>query len=123
MARNKRASRKLTVHSRLRVLRGDEIAVGPGRIELLELILETGSLTAAAERMGISYMRAWELVKSTNRAFREPLVEAVRGGKSGGGAELTREGRKVIALYRRMERQSQKAVQPSWDILRKLLRT
>jgi molybdate transport system regulatory protein len=100
---------------------GSEIALGPGRIDLLELIHETGSLRAAAERMGISYMRAWQLVKYTNRCFTAPVVEVVRGGKSGGGAKLTDSGRRTLAAYRRMEKQCYRAMQPSWAGLRKLL--
>ena len=102
-------------------MRGSEIALGPGRVDLLELIGETGSLRAAARRMGISYMRAWTLVKYTNRCFSEPVVEAVRGGKTGGGAQLTRNGRQVVLLYRRMEEQSQKAVKKTWAYLQELL--
>jgi molybdate transport system regulatory protein len=101
---------------------GTEIALGPGRVELLELIGETGSLRKAAKKMGISYMRAWQLIGYTNRRFRKPVVEAVRGGKGGGGATLTDVGRDVVALYRRMEQKSQSSVRPSWMALKKLLR-
>ena len=112
-----------SVLPRLRVMLGREIALGPGRIELLELIHATGSLQAAARQMKISYMRAWQLVKFTNRCFTKPLVSAVRGGKSGGGAELTQMGRQVVALYRKMEKQSQKAIQPAWKSLGTLLKS
>jgi molybdate transport system regulatory protein len=70
----------------------------------------------------MSYMRAWTLVKYTNRCFRSPVVKAVRGGKTGGGAELTDAGREAVALYRRMEKESQRAMKRSWAELRKLLR-
>jgi molybdate transport system regulatory protein len=100
---------------------GEEIALGPGRVDLLDLIGETGSLRAAAERMGMSYMRAWNLIKYTNRCFAKPLVTAARGGKAGGGAELTEAGREAVALYRRMERESQRAVKGTWAKLRKML--
>jgi len=100
---------------------GEEIALGPGRVDLLEFIQATGSLRAAAERMGVSYMRAWNLIKYTNRSFREPLVEVARGGKSGGGAKLTEAGKRAHALYRRMERQCCSAARSSWADLRKLL--
>jgi molybdate transport system regulatory protein len=107
---------------RLRVMRGRDIALGPGRVDLLELIGETGSLRAAAERMGMSYMRAWTLVKYTNCCFRAPVVKAVRGGKTGGGAELTEAGREAVALYRRMEKESQRAMKRSCAEFRNLLR-
>jgi molybdate transport system regulatory protein len=101
---------------------GTEIALGPGRVELLELIARTGSLRKAATRMDISYMRAWQLIKYTNRCFRKPVVEAVRGGKSGGGATLTDVGREAVAFYREMEKQTQRALKDPWRGLRKLLK-
>ena len=65
-----------------------DIALGPGKVDLLTLIKKTGSIREAAERMHMSYMRAWTLIKTMNACFKEPLVEAVRGGKEGGGAEF-----------------------------------
>ena len=74
---------------RLRVLLGCEIALGPGKADLLEGIRETGSIAAAGRRLGMSYKRAWMLLDTMNGCFSKPLVEAVKGGKSGGGASLT----------------------------------
>jgi len=122
MDKNKSAAKAIGVRPRLRVMWGKEIALGPGRVELLELIQETGSLRAAAERMGLSYMRAWTLVKLTNRCFSAPVVEAIRGGQTGGGAKLTAEGRRAMELYRRMELESQRAVKEPWLELKQLLR-
>jgi molybdate transport system regulatory protein len=119
----KAMGQKACLRPRLRVMIGDEIALGPGRIDLLELIEETGSLRSAAKRMGVSYMRAWKLMKSTNRSSREPLVEVARGGKSGGGAKLTAAGRKAFQLYRDMEKQVHRATRTSWTEMRKLLAT
>ena|SRR3954470_2075613 len=121
MGKTKSATAKSSVRPRLRVMCGSEIALGPGRVDLLELIRETGSLRAAAKQMGISYMRAWQLVKYTNRCFMTPLVEVVRGGTTGGGASLTRAGQTAVALYRRMEADCQRSVKGSWKGLRKLL--
>ena len=67
---------------RMRVLCGEGIALGPGKMDLLTLIGETGSIREAAERMGMSYMRAWTLVKTMNACFREPLVVTLGAGKS-----------------------------------------
>lgn len=120
--RSKKTRSAVVLRPRWRLLCSGEIALGPGRVDLLELIGQSGSLRAAAERMGMSYMRAWQLVKYTNDCFREPVVEVVRGGKTGGGAKLTGYGKKVIALYRRTEVQSLKAVEETWRELRKLLR-
>ncbi|WP_371416242.1 winged helix-turn-helix domain-containing protein [Rubellimicrobium sp. CFH 75288] len=76
---------------------------GPGKAALLALIRQTGSVAAAAERMGMSYRRAWGLVVEANRAFRTPLVTLARGGEGDGGARLTKEGEAVLASYRALE--------------------
>lgn len=94
---------------RLRIRRGDDIAVGPGKIDLLEAIGATGSISAAARSLGMSYRRAWLLVDTMNRCFRTAVVEAGAGGKRGGGATLTRLGREVIERYRRIERNAARA--------------
>ncbi len=94
---------------RLRIRRGDDIAVGPGKIDLLEAIDASGSISAAARSLGMSYRRAWLLVDTMNRCFRTPLVEAESGGKRGGGARLTRDGRDVIERYRRIVRNAARA--------------
>jgi molybdate transport system regulatory protein len=106
---------------RMRVLRGKEVALGPGKAELLGLIAETGSIREAAERMGMSYMRAWKLIKTMNACFLEPLVAASRGGKKHGGAALTKTGRTALKLYRGLEAQSRRACASTWRELRKLL--
>jgi molybdate transport system regulatory protein len=87
-----------------RVIAGGERAFGPGKADLLDHIASTGSISAAAKAMEMSYSRAWQLVDQMNRAFKRPLVEAATGGKRGGGAVLTEEGAEVLALYRRLER-------------------
>ena len=77
----------------------DGTFLGYGRIVLLEKIRELGSITKAAKSMEISYRHAWELVDSMNRQSPKPLVEAATGGRNGGGARLTKEGEKAIALF------------------------
>lgn len=89
---------------RVRVQLGDRVAVGPGKSELLALISETGSISAAARRMGMSYRRAWLLVEEMNSCFRAPLVETVKGGRGGGGAQLTPTGEQVLAGYHALEK-------------------
>lgn len=88
----------------LRVEFDDQRAIGPGKIRLLELIRETGSISAAGRGMGMSYRRAWLLVDALNRTFREPLVATRGGGAGGGGADLTIAGEAVIAEFRGIER-------------------
>ena len=99
-----------TLHLQQRLLFGKAIALGPGKAELLQRIGETGSISAAARQMGMSYRRAWLLVDTMNQCFAAPLVEAAPGGSGGGGARITAEGEKVLALYRRIEEQSRASV-------------
>ena len=95
---------------RMRILLGPEAILGPGKADLLDLIRNTGSISAAGRHMGMSFKRASSLVDSLNAAFKSPLVESARGGPQGGGARLTEQGAEVLALYRRMEAASQAAI-------------
>jgi molybdate transport system regulatory protein len=94
----------------LRVTIGDDSFLGPGKVRLLELIEETGSISAAARLLDMSYRRAWLLVDSLNTAFREPVLTAAVGGRQGGGAALTPFGREVVERYRRMETRARTAI-------------
>ena len=85
-------------------------AIGPGKVRLLELIDETGSISAAGRAMGMSYRQAWLLIDSMNQAFAEPVTETLRGGAKGGGAAITDFGRRLAALYRAMEKKAAGAV-------------
>jgi molybdate transport system regulatory protein len=100
---------KVRSEFRLRIHRGDDIAVGPGKVDLLEAIGATGSISGAARSLGMSYRRAWLLVDTMNRCFRTPVVQAEAGGKRGGGAQLTPLGAEVIRSYRRSERGAARA--------------
>ncbi len=114
---------KASIRPRLRIVADKNIAFGPGKADLLEALEKTGSITKAAVQLGMSYMRAWTLIRTMNQSFHEPLVDAVRGGtRGGGGAHLTAMGREVLALYRRMDGKCIKAIQPDWRKLQKLLR-
>lgn len=94
----------------LRVLGRRGPAMGPGKAELVERIAATGSISAAARDMGMSYRRAWQLVEALNRAFRQPVVATAVGGTRGGGARVTPFGRRVVADYRRMEGKASAAI-------------
>ena len=96
----------------IRVFRGEDPALGPGRIELLGRIAANGSIVQAAREMELSYMKAWKLIQSMNRCFQEPLVEVRRGGKDGGSARLTETGGRVLAVYREMEQRTREAAGP-----------
>lgn len=75
-------------------------SIGPGKVRLLELLEEHGSISAAARAMRISYRQAWILLTDLNDSLGEPLFETVTGGRKGGGARLTPLGRKVVQRYR-----------------------
>lgn len=96
----KYASRTRGTAVRVRVLADSSVAIGPGKADLLDAIAETGSISAAARAMGMSYRRAWLLVDTMNSCFRSPLVATAKGGAEGGGASLTPTGRKVLEEYR-----------------------
>jgi molybdate transport system regulatory protein len=84
-------------------------ALGPGKVRLLELVGETGSIRKAAAGMKMSYRRAWLLLKALDAAFGEPLVATVTGGKAGGGARLTPLGQHAVTAYRSLEKASARA--------------
>ena len=111
----------VSLHPRLRVICGESIALGPGKVDLLGLVGRTGSIREAADRMGMSYMRAWTLIKTMNACFKEPVVEAVRGGSKYGGAKLTETGRKALKLYHAMEEDCLRATKLQWKELKRLL--
>lgn len=105
----------------IRILLGTATAIGPGKAALLAAIAETGSIASAARSMRMNYRRAWALVHSMNACFREPLVEARKGGTGRGGARLTATGLAVLDLYRRMERQAVASLTAEMAELRALM--
>ncbi|KQM19345.1 winged helix-turn-helix domain-containing protein [Novosphingobium sp. Leaf2] len=82
---------------------GDEIAMGPGKADLLEAIVHHGSISAAARAMGMSYRRAWLLVDTMNRCWSAPLVHTRPGRSPDGGAQLTAMGKQVLLHYRALQ--------------------
>ena len=104
---------------RWRVSRGQDIALGPGKADLLEAVERTGAISLAARELGMSYRRAWLLVETMNRCFARPLVstETWRGS----GSALTAEGRRVLSLYRDLEARSLAAAGPCLRKLESLL--
>jgi molybdate transport system regulatory protein len=86
-----------------RLIVKEERAIGPGKADLLEAISRTGSISAAAKEMGMSYSRAWTLVDTMNRCFKQPLVEAATGGSRGGGAQVTEAGEELLTRYRALQ--------------------
>ena len=94
----------------LRVLGKGAPAMGPGKAELIERIGRTGSISAAARAMGMSYRRAWQLVESLNETYREPVVTTAIGGTRGGGAKVTAFGERLVRQFRAMEEKASKAI-------------
>lgn len=119
--KGKRVAR-FEVEPRLRVRLGKEIALGPGKVELLGWIQQTGSISEAARQMGMSYMRAWQLIQTMNHCFREPVVVAARGGQRRGGAGLTEVGSRALRLYQKMQRDALRVCTKSGHQLRMLLK-
>ena len=103
----------------LRVTFTDKFYLGPGRADLLEGIAETGSISAAGKRMGMSYKRAWSLVQALNEGWGTPLVETSRGGAGQGGATLTSDGEFVLLRYRAMQAATRAAIAPDVTALGK----
>ena len=90
----------------LRISFRKSIAMGPGKADLLDAIAESGSISAAARKLGMSYRRAWVLVDTMNASFKSPLVETLTGGAQGGGAQVTQLGHDVVRRYRQMEKKA-----------------
>lgn len=109
------------VRFRLRVTRGEHVAVGPGKVELLEAVQRTGSITAAAKSLDMSYRRAWLLLDELNACLREPAVESAQGGAHGGGSRLTRAGQELVRLYRDIEHTAARACAGDIERLKALL--
>ena len=77
--------------------------IGPGKIRLLEKIMEKGSISGAAKEMGMTYRRAWHLIETLQSELNVNVIETSVGGKKGGGANVTPYGRDLITLYRESE--------------------
>jgi molybdate transport system regulatory protein len=85
-------------------LRSDgRLLVGRDRIAILEAIAEHGSITEAAKALGFSYKTAWDAVAAINNLMPRPVLIAQAGGRHGGGAVVTEEGRRLIKAFRRLE--------------------
>lgn len=104
-----------TPKPQIRIMFRKAIAMGPGKADLLQAIERTGSISAAAREMDMSYRRAWMLVDVMNHCFNEPLVITETGGQRGGGAKVTDFGREVLQRYLDMEAKAAAAVAPEMN--------
>jgi molybdate transport system regulatory protein len=106
----------------LRILADRHPAMGPGKARLVAAIDTTGSISAAARAMGMSYRRAWQLVDALNESFSQPVVLTATGGRRGGGASVTPLGRELIRRYRLMEDKASAAIAKDLRIFTRLLK-
>jgi molybdate transport system regulatory protein len=103
------ANQPARVRFRMRVMKGETIAIGPGKVSLLEAVREHGSISAAARSLDMSYRRAWLLIDELNRSLRSPATISEQGGQSGGGCVLTPVGENIVRLYRDVEARAEAA--------------
>lgn len=108
--------------ARFRVQIKHAVAIGPGKADVLQGIAETGSIAETGRRLSMSYQRVWTLVSAMNKDFIAPLVLTQRGGRSGGGAQLTPTGQRVLSIYRAVERDAQRAIAKRLPDLLSLIR-
>lgn len=108
--------------TKFRILSGDDIAMGPGKSDLIAAIEATGSISRAAKQLGMSYRRAWTLVDTMNRCFKEPLVTTATGGDHGGGARVTDFGREVLRRFNAMQTKADAAISADVAAFSKLMR-
>ena len=92
-----------SVKIKIQLVVNDDIAMGPGKADLLEAVVREGSISAAGRALGMSYKRAWDLVNVMNKSFKQALIATSVGGDKGGGAQVTEFGLQVLAQYREIE--------------------
>lgn len=107
---------------RPRVRLGDGALIGPGKIELLRAVAEQGSISGAARSLGMGYKRAWSLLDELQRSIPTPIIETAAGGRKGGGATVTQEGRALMAHYDELERACSEAAAPALGKIGRILR-
>lgn len=103
------------IKTKIQFFSGEEIAIGPGKADLLDAIAEHGSISAAGRALGMSYRRAWLLVDTMNRCWAERLVETVSGGGHERGARVTPAGQQILAAYRSVQAASARAAELAAD--------
>nr|WP_260854480.1 LysR family transcriptional regulator [Paraburkholderia sp. BCC1884] len=110
------------VRFRMRIRNGDAVALGPGKVDLLEAVREHGSISAAARSLDMSYRRAWLLIDELNRSLKSPATQSEQGGQSGGGCTLTPVGETIVRLYRNVEEEAARSCAKQIAELTRLMR-
>ena len=95
---------RLEPRIKLWVEKDGSLVLSDYRVRLLRYVADTGSLAEAAQRMGLSYRRAWGKVREIERNLGLSLVESEVGGAGGGGSKLTKDGERLVAIYQRFRR-------------------
>jgi molybdate transport system regulatory protein len=116
------ASNQPEVRFRMRIRQADAVAIGPGKIDLLEAVREHGSISAAARSLGMSYRRAWLLIDELNSTLKTPATSSETGGTSGGGCVLTPVGEKIVRLYREIEEEAARSCSPQISALTRMIK-
>jgi molybdate transport system regulatory protein len=98
------------IHASVSLKRGPALGVSLERVALIEAVDELGSIRGAAERLGLSYKGAWDIVQALNNLFEQPLIEAAPGGRTGGSAKVTPRGREVAHAFRRVQQEMDAAL-------------
>jgi molybdate transport system regulatory protein len=111
-----------SIKTAIRLMHQHQIAMGPGKADLLEAILKHGSISAAAKSMEMSYKRAWDLVTVMNATFTAPLVMTAVGGSHGGGTILSETGQEVLRQYRALQQKAEAYVDTEAQALTRLLK-
>jgi len=106
---------------RIRIAYGDNIAIGQGKADLLEAIGRSGSISAAARDLGMSYRKAWMLVDEMNQSFKSPVVVATKGGPKGGGAQVTELGKEALTRFREIQAKAHAAIEADVKAFRRRL--
>jgi molybdate transport system regulatory protein len=88
--------------------------IGDGKVRLLEAIHDTGSLSAASERMGLSYRKAWGDIRKAETLLGYPLTEKHRGGKDGGSSRLTPQALRLLEAYKALQKETERSVEKAF---------
>jgi molybdate transport system regulatory protein len=107
---------------KIRINHDGNTALGPGKIQLLQMIEQHGSISAAAKQMQMSYRRAWELVDVMNRCFDQVVVVSTTGGSHGGGAQVTEFGKSLVEAYQQILQKSAQAAMDELDLITRHLK-
>lgn len=108
---------------KIQIYCGEEIAMGPGKADLLDAILRQGSISGAGRLLGMSYRRTWLLVDAMNRCWEQSVVETAAGGSHGGGARVTEWGQDLLRHYRALQNGAQSLEDSQdWHALHAVLR-